>query len=34
MRSPFTFVLVGALAIVLAFLTLPLVAIFVDAGTG
>ena len=34
MRSPFTVVLVAALTIVLAFLTLPLVAIFVDAGPG
>jgi len=34
MRSPFSIALVGALAVVLAFLTLPLVAIFVDAGPG
>lgn len=34
MRSPFTLVLVAALTFVLAFLTLPLVAIFVDAGPG
>jgi len=32
--SPFSIALVGALAVVLAFLTLPLVAIFVDAGPG
>ena len=34
MRSPFTAALVLALALVLAFLTLPLVAIFVNAGPG
>jgi molybdate transport system permease protein len=34
MRSPFTIALVAALTMVLAFLTLPLAAIFVDAGPG